>query len=104
MRQLVTSMLLQCTKNRDIRGPVHTKALSKVCLFVVIHNGSIYLRPHYFFDAFSTGHIKKFENDRVAELRDNLNNVRILQSHACNISLKAYSNVSSRTLKKAFLS
>ena len=49
-----------------IEGPVHTTAFSKVYLFVVIENASIDLRPHYCFDAFSTVHIKKFENDRVA--------------------------------------
>ena len=42
-------------------GPVHTNALSKVCLFVVIENASIDSRPHYRFDAFSTVRTKTVE-------------------------------------------
>ena len=68
-------MLFQCTKYRDVRAKllfanlrrsVHTNAFSKVCLFVVIDNASIDFGPHYCFDAFSTVHMKKFENDSVA--------------------------------------
>ena len=46
-----------------IEGPVHNYTFSKVCVFVVIDNESIDLRPHYRFDAFSTFPVKKF--DRV---------------------------------------
>ena len=34
-------------------GPVHTNALSKTRVFVVMENASTDLRPHYRFDAFS---------------------------------------------------
>ena len=34
-------------------GPVHTNALSKTRVFVVMENASIDSRPHYRFDAFS---------------------------------------------------
>ena len=46
--------------------PVHTSALSKVYVFVVIENASIDSRPHYRFYAFSNVRTKTFENDRIA--------------------------------------
>ena len=49
-----------------IKGPVHSNALSKVYVFVVIENASIDSRPHYRFYAFSTVRTITFENDRIA--------------------------------------
>ena len=48
------------------KGPVHTSAFSKVCIFLVIKNASINSRSHYRSDAFLTVHTKMLENDRIA--------------------------------------
>ena len=48
------------------KGPVHTSAFSKVCIFLVIKNASINSRSHYRSDAFLTVHTKTFQKDRIA--------------------------------------
>ena len=48
------------------KGPVHTNAFSKECVFVVIKNASMDWCPHYLFHAFLTVRTKTFENDRIA--------------------------------------